>query len=322
MNSLLENRILPISRQGTAQNSTNGCDAESFAAANLILATRSEISWGSREEDGRKIDLFLSCDHPWFSKERIIILCQVKSGQSYGEMLNRGFNLKKAAYVSAQRTTHSILVLWVNRDENLSFWAYIHPNSKYSRNGFGSYHKITPATYFDLARCVSREMNITEGGKGVTIRKRNTDYKLRRRNVYDSYSGVQSVFCPVLGKVEVTRLGWRHMFRKGRAKKFKESSLDCIPYIKKILAQKPTEHAITSIDEWDKNNFSYRKAEHLLKFDKVTISSPEEKNREICVVARILEEIRYPCDWTTSAMMSQCIERRVVLRTIYHKPKG
>lgn len=297
-------------------------DAESLAAAQLVLATRAEISWGSREEDGRKIDLIFSCDHPWFPKERMLVLSQVKSGKTYGETLSKGFKLKKQAYISAQRTTHSILMLWIDRDNDKSFWAYIHPNSKCAVNTYGIYHTVTPATYYDLARCVSRELNLPIGGRGVIIRKRSSDFRVRRSNVNNFYKNIGHSFSPVLGDIEFTRLAWRHMFRKERAKSHKEASLDIIPYSKKILSQKPTEHAITDVKEWSNDGYCYRRAEHLLKFEQLRLCTSSNTFKDITAIVRILEEIRYPVDWKTTAMLSQKVTRRCVLKTIYHKDRG
>ncbi|WP_429091404.1 hypothetical protein [Aeromonas veronii] len=318
--SLMQHLPQPRVKQTVEFNAVNGSDAESLAAAELILATRAEISWGSREEDGRKIDLILSCDHPWHQNERMIILSQVKSGSTYGEALIKGFKLKKPAFTSAQRTTHSILMVWVDRDNNKSYWSYIHPNSKSSANIYGSYHEISPATYFDLARCISRQINRPVGGKGVIIRKRTSDFRIRRSNVNNFYKDKKTAFCTVLGEIELTRLGWRHMFRKARASSHKEASLDAIPYIDKILAQNPTEHAITDIKFLEKENYKYRQTEHLLKYSQVELSSVDRGTKiKTTVIIRVLEEIRYPSDWKVTAMLSQKIERRCVLKTIYHK---
>lgn len=66
----------PINRrlETRAENIDNGNDAEVLAASFLVMAIGAEISWGSRNEDGRKIDLICSYDHPWFDKERLFFL--------------------------------------------------------------------------------------------------------------------------------------------------------------------------------------------------------------------------------------------------------
>lgn len=320
MTSLLLSKTLPTISQTRSLNILNGSDAESLVAAKLLLALRAEISWGSREEDGRKIDLFLSCDHPWFKKDRLIVLSQVKSGSTYGNTIpSGGFTLKKQAYIKAQRTTHSIFMLWLDRDSDKAFWAYIHPHSNTTTNDYGVHHSLTPATYFDLARCVSRDFNIISDGKGIIIRHRSSNLIGRRKKVLNDYRSFQTVFCPTLGNIEITRLGWRHMFRKGRSLKHKKTSLNTIPYIKKILHHKPSEHAITHIKEWTSKGFCYRRAEHLLKYNSVQLSVRNEEMKTVTVISRIIEEIRYPSNWLSTAMLSQQVERRLVLKTIYYK---
>ena len=86
--------------------------------------------------------------------------------------------------------------------------------------------KVVSATYFDLARCVSRDLNIVSDGKGIIIRQRTSTLNIRRKNVLRTYRAFDKVFCPSLGTIETTRLGWRHMFRAGRSVKHKKTSLN------------------------------------------------------------------------------------------------
>ena len=101
-----------------------------MATAILAMAVGGEICWGSRNEDGRKIDLICSYDHPWIPKERIIFLVQVKLGDSYGKRTVSGFKLKTNAITSVQRSTHSMCFIWVDRNTESLFWAYISPWDK------------------------------------------------------------------------------------------------------------------------------------------------------------------------------------------------
>src|SRR5690554_7757419 len=85
-------------------NISNGNDAETYSASKLLAALGAEVSWGSRNEDGRKIDLIASYDHPWYD-ERIIFLVQVKSGKSYGVKLPNGFKLLTRAKKEDRKST-------------------------------------------------------------------------------------------------------------------------------------------------------------------------------------------------------------------------
>ena len=83
--------------QAKKYNQINGNNAECLVAGKLLLCLQGEVSWGSRNEDSRKIDLFISFDHPWIQKERVLLLTQVKSGKKYGTISQdgRSFTLNK-----------------------------------------------------------------------------------------------------------------------------------------------------------------------------------------------------------------------------------
>ena len=153
--SLLLSRPLPTPLQGRPQNPINGSDSESYVLAKIVLACRGEGHWGSREEDNSKIDLFFSAEHPWVKRERLIILTQVKSGESFGSTLSHGFKLKAKAKSAAIRTTHPVCVVWVDRDINRIFWAYVHPATTASDQEYGAYHEVAPPMIYDLARCAA-----------------------------------------------------------------------------------------------------------------------------------------------------------------------
>lgn len=318
--SLLASRPIPTVLETRQFNSVNGSDAESYAMSQFILACRGEGHWGSREDDNSKIDLILSFEHPWASKERMLILSQVKSGATYGHLLEKGFVLNSAAKKAAKRTTHHICVVWVDRTNRKAFWAYIHPNTTLKNQTYGEYHLITPATRFDLAHCMSMVRAGETGAKGIHVRRRNSLLNNRRAFVKKRYSEQKEITSPVLGKIELTRLGWRHMFRKSRREENKATSLDIIPYLRNLLVRFPSTHAITSSDVRDYGCFTYQRREHLLKFNnlEVTYAKGEGKNK-VCAYIRVIEEIRYPKDWTNAVMLSQQVERRVVLKSAYYK---
>ena len=79
---LLISDKLPVAEFSRKNNHDNGNEAEFLSASSLISAFGAEIRWGSRNEDGSKIDLFISFNHPW-KEDRIILLVQIKSGNGY-----------------------------------------------------------------------------------------------------------------------------------------------------------------------------------------------------------------------------------------------
>lgn len=291
--------------------------------AKIILACRGEGQWGSRQDDSSKIDLIFTTEHPWHAGERMLVLCQVKSGVTYGAIQKNGsgFKLMGAAKSAAKRSSHDICVVWVDRDTDRAFWAYIHPNSKSDVQAYGLNHEVSPAMVWDLARCMAgRNSWGGQGGAGVVLPADTSQFKVRRKFALEIYKRQKVVQSPILGNIELTRYGWRHMFRSSRASKNKNSSLNIIPRLHAILNQKPSVVAITSCRIYDRGNNSHRVCEYLLKYGNVTIFKKHDSDtRGVTVHIRVVEEVRYPRDWTSKAMLSQSIERRVVLKSAYYK---
>jgi hypothetical protein len=321
MNStLLKHKHISKPNQTRAFNVDNGNDAEVLSASILLKAMGAEISWGSRNEDGRKIDLICSYDHPWIYKERLIFFAQVKSGPTYGKITNNGFVLLGAAKKAAQRTSHPICLIWVDRDTNSNYWAYIHPFSTSSSQEYGNNHLVNPATRFDIARCQAKIIPGKNEGSGIIIRKVTGNLKERRDFALAQYKNLKNknVINPNLGKVEFTRVGWRHMFRKRRLSINKSKSIETIPYLDKILENKPSKIYITSNSLEKTRGYEVRTSEYVLTYDKVDIYENQERKR-VSVIVRLLEEIMWPEDWLTNSMLSQLVERRLVLLSAYYK---
>ncbi len=320
MTSLLVSRPQSESQQGRPENSINGSDAESFALARVLLACRGEGQWGSREEDSSKIDLIFSTKHPWYSRDRMLVIGQVKSGGSYGAASKSGFTLKSSAKKSAKKTSQGICVVWVDRDLNQIFWAYVHPNSNSGSQEYGEHHRVTPAMVFDLARCSANSGLGPAHGRGIIVSPSQKPLAERRKNSLKAYRTAGQVLSPNLGTIEFTRLGWRHMFRRSRSAKNKSSSIDLVPYLPNLLGHHPWASSVTSVNYEVRNGYEYRTCEHLMKFNGVQIyDSKLAHTKHVMAYVRVIEDVRYPCNWAERAMLSQLIDRRVVLKSAYYK---
>jgi len=286
-----------------------------------VKACSGEIIWGSREEDNSKIDLVLSCEHPWYAGERMLVLCQAKSGPAYGELRPTGVKIKTRAIREARRTTHSICILWVDRDTGRGFCSYINPFSRLENQILGKHHEVSPASLYDLARQMSYDRPVKTGASGLIIRQRSSDLTARRSSVKTAYRSIKTVFSPTLGEIELTRIAWRHMFRKGRSAPHKQASLDIIPYLSNILSQKPSATSIVNSSDWISGKYSYRNIEYLLRYDRARMARVTQKGKpsKIQILIRVIEEVRYPADWAMHAMLTQLVERRLVLKAAYHK---
>lgn len=321
--TLLKSKPRPIIQETSDFNSLNGNDAEILAASKMVLACGAEISWGSRNEDGRKIDLIVSFDHPWFEKERLMLFVQVKSGDTYGRITKDGFILKTAAIKGAQRTSHNICLIWVERTLHKLFWAYIHPNTISKGKEYADYHVISPAIRFDLARCQAKILPIKEGGLGVIISPSLGDIKTLRKRALEKYRELnrKKIVNPYFGEIEFTRIGWRHMFRKSRSVDYKKASLDVVGHLEKIIIDKPSNIYCSDFEfPTAQANYQYRKMEYVLHYKSVMLFNRTTKKTENTeVIVRLLEEIRWPVDWGNKSTLTQMIDRRVVFLSCYYK---
>lgn len=307
-------------QQTIKQNTSNGTDAEILAASLITAALQGEVRWGSREEDNSKIDLIITFNHPWISSERLFALVQVKSGATYGEKTNKGFKLKKIAIEKAQRTSHAIFIIWINREDHTAYWAYIHPNSPITSRHYKKYNQVSPATRYDLVRYIMRHNNKNAGGRGIIIKEKTHPISQLRKQIKNSYKKMNIIHNPTFGEINCTRMAWRHMFRAGRNRKYKQRSAALIPYLDKIVSQPPSEQHTTAYQLSTREDFEHRTIEHLLKYNETKLYDRSKQELIKCsVIVRIIEEIRYPKNWARNAMLSQRVERKTVLKSAYIK---
>ena len=163
-------------------NNKNGLDSEVFAGAYLIMATGGELSWGSRAEDGNKIDLLLSFPNQWGSRGRKIVLAQVKSGPSYGKVhLKKGVmeaELFRKVFEKSFTGTNDMLLLWVDRKKNRCFWTYVFRGARPAKRMLHARQLISPALRYDLARIIGSRQK--DGGRGLLFSATAHDFRTLR----------------------------------------------------------------------------------------------------------------------------------------------
>ena len=323
MRSLLRTQPAPKVDLTRNANSERGDEAERFAAAQLLLATRSELRWGSRNEDAGKMDLELVLDHPWSEGDRIRMAVQVKSGPTYGAVAGGKVRLRKRLIDEAARETHAVCALWVPLDRSAVYWTYVHPATRSETKDLGLLHRVTPMTRFALTRCYSREAPGPKGGVGVNISGKVRELSVHRSTSKEEYRtlGAAPPKSPVLGRIRVTRFGWRHMFRRSRAERNKNSSLQTIPHLRALLGQVPTTHWLQDPEQFSAGEMTHVSALHVLSYDSVRYFPPgSAESQPRRVVIRLREDVRFPTGWEHVSMMSPLVERRVTLLSSYHKP--
>lgn len=300
-----------LSRQMNAQN---GNDAEILSASTLIQALNAEVRWGSRNEDNSKIDLFLSFDHPWLPRERVILLAQIKSGPSYGAVNNGRLKLYKRSFKEVKRIMNNICLVWINQNEGENYWSYIHPNSNSKVTEYGRNHLVTPALRFELARCLTRDHSFNiKGGKGIILDFKlfHNDFSTYRKNVKNIYRQSSESYNPLFGNVSLTGFGWNHMFRKSRELSYKTNSLFVIPYLKTLLKRQPSRYWINRLEITNRKDYEFSQSEYVLFYEGITTNTGKSGR----VTIKLIEEIGFPISWKSESLLSQRIIRHVILKS-------
>lgn len=320
-------------------NDKNGHDSERFVASSLTLALDARISWASRKEDNAKADFITTMLHPWIENRAEVILTQIKSGKTFA-CINPSnkyvLKLDKSKFNIFTNQNHHTLICWVDRDENDIYWFVIKSTAKFYRAVYGSTHKLSPATKFDLVRVING-FGDRDGGKGLQFAVRNgnssvsflkydnASFKEIRNNAKKEYNRLKKINCTsnIFGEIQITNYGWRHMTRESRWNDYKVSSYEIIPILSHILTRSPSKHFIQNHwSESDKDS-EYRKTEYLLEYHNVlkfNIDKSELSSTNVFV--KLIEIIKYPIDWKKNARLSQSIERRVYFKSIYYKSKS
>lgn len=303
-------------------NPQNGNDCEIISASNLMQALNAELSWGSRNEDNSKIDLLLSFNHPWIKGRRTLLLTQVKSGNSFGKIENNKIRLYSKGIKQAKESQNSICLIWYDHRTKENYWAYVHNNTKVKLVELGKNHILSPATRFEIARCISRSSKLKYfNSRGLTLDFKYIDpskLNIFRKKIKAIYKNFKTIHNPLYGQISITNFGWKHMFRKSRLKKFKNESLIILPYLKQILSFQPDRHWIISFDSHCHKNFTILNYEHVLRYEGI---KNNQNQNTFEIVIKLVEEVAYPIDWKKENVLSQKVFRKLVLKSTSLKLK-
>lgn len=292
-----------------------GADGEAVAASMLLTAFGAEIRWGSRMEDNRKMDVFISYEHPWHNSERIVLLSQIKAGSSFGRVHTNGIKFYKTTLEKVKRPINDIFLVWFNPDDQQCYWAYVHPNNKTKNYSYGKNHKLTPSIRFEAARIITRNHTFYEKGASwliLNLRASVLSLKDLRKERHSFYNNINVVQNPLLGNIEFTELGWKHMFRASRHRRYKQQSLSLIPYLKHILRCQPTAYWINKFKESKRKDYEFRQYHYVFSYADVKSNTGDERYN---IIIKVIEEIGYPLCWKSETLLSQKILRRVVFQS-------
>lgn len=296
------------------QNPQNGNDSEIISASNILQALGAEISWGSRNEDNSKIDLLISFNHPWNHGQRILLLAQVKSGASFGKV-DKKIKIYRRGIQEAKKSLNNILLVWFDHNTKENYWSYIHQNTNPKIVELGRNHILSPATRFEVARCINKNISQNRfNSRGIILNFKNktSDISNFRKDTKLIYRKHKEITNPLYGNILFTNYGWKHMFRKTRLKKYKLDSLIIIPYLKQLLRFQPDRHWINNFEIQSHNINKIYSYEHVLRYENIKNNITEDKFE---VVIKLIEEVGFPENWKQENLLTQKVKRKVVVKS-------
>jgi hypothetical protein len=306
------------------QNKQNGKSVERYFAANLTITLNARVFWATRTEDDSKVDLVTVMSHPWKDNNVDVIFTQVKSGPTYCNVVKGKLKVKKKQFTNLLNKNHNTLVCWSLADLDTPYWFIIKSNAKYFRTNYNENHKLTPISRLDISRILI-SYNNTNGGKGLTFSVRNNSFLEKRKEAKQIYNNLKTkiIKCPLLGQIEFSRLGWRHITRKDRHNSFKINSFDIMPILEKVLERTPSKHFCNKTDFWSDNLNEYRACEYILTYNDVQcLNKIDGSISATNIYVKILEYTSYRKNWRQVANFSTFINRRVILKSVYYKEKS
>lgn len=309
-------------------NKFNGKSVENYFAGILTPLLNSKVVWASRTEDDAKVDIVTIISHPFIENTIEIVATQIKSGKTYAEVIDDKLIVKVKKFQELLNRSITTMVCWSEANDSNPYWFIIKSNSKYLKEVFNNTHVLCPATKFDIIRILYSSKN-KNGGRGLifSIKNRdfiysNTDFLNLRKRAKNQYRNISKeiLLNPCFGKIEFTRIGWRHITRSSRWNIYMIASFEIIPILDKILRSSPTEHYIFRTEFNKSTETTLREIEYLLRYSDVELFNISTQTKsKVTVYIKLIELCAYRTNWTKNANDYKECKRRVIFKSVYYK---
>ncbi len=265
------------------------------AAAVIGLAVCAETSHATLSEDSAKVDLKISLRHAYVRSADLTVHCQVKAGASYEEKSLDGqviaLSLDSETLSALRLGTQPAMIAWVPPRPSTHVYCQVltERDTLKSRIKMPVNSFVTPALRFEISRAHAfREptgprvrVDMTPRLQGVMQRARTT------------YRQIEVIDNPMVGKLHVTRLAWRHVTRRSKIAARRTASLQAVPYLEHILKQKPDRYRLAEREFLVAGERTLERRTILLWYNDSLRLGGEVRS----LMVRVREDVTYPRDW-------------------------
>jgi len=289
-------------------------------AALLAKAIGAESTPGSMAEDGAKIDLKFSFGS-LLMKGKATIHCQVKTGNSYKAASSTRHAITLANIhkkdLEILGTHRPSMLVWLSGDPvPINLYRFVRRTMK-TPVDIRVQFSITPAFHLDMSRELA-SMGST-GFPRITLPPPPPDDKAlmaQARTAYRALKKAGAIPAALTVPIDVTRMGWRHITRWGRASKKRRRSFRLIPYLPKLLAYRPSRYLIANRVVVTVKDRMVDSREVIFWYEHAILADGVDS----LVLIRIREEIEYPANWMRGVYGRSQIKTRATLLGWWYKP--
>lgn len=311
----LKETIATVKQQQTSAKSTSmdsqvradGAAGARRAAAILGIAACAETSHSTLDQDSAKVDLKITFRHAFCHEKLLAIHVQVKSGQSYransSDNAHFSLNIGRDVVEALSGTTSLGLIVWVPPPPmDRVYWYSNNPRAtiktplRISREQY-----VRPSIRYDLTRLCMHSL-WTRGFLMQTVSKIDTqaDESRIHQRARDAYNAMKAAEWknPLVGNLHVTRLAWRHVTRRSKARDLRVMSLRAVPYLKAFLEQAP-DRFVCNQGPIENNGRYLIETRHLVCWYRQALSMD---NNNYSLMLRIKETVSYPSNWDNTPL--------------------
>jgi hypothetical protein len=299
--------------------SADGAAGERWASTLLTAAVCAQAMHATSDEDDDKLDLKLSFEHAFRTHARISAHCQVKSGPSWLSSANtKAFHLKNIdeRTIDALRNgTRPSLLVWVPpAPRSGAFWyAFGLRRSDRTPLKIPRWHRISPALRYDLTR-VFEMCTRTRQANRLDVSREVAGLK----DVKSAYARLAKTYHhPLMGVVNVTRFGWRHVTRLSKPKKQRQQALRLVPYLPGFLTHAPDRFSMTC-DPLVAEGSELKRRAWIWCWYRNALRIDDVPHR---LLIRFREEVRFPARWWDRPLSVTDVKQSAVLESWWSKPE-
>jgi hypothetical protein len=182
-------------------------------------------------------DFIVEFQSPYCPNALLHLGVQVKTGFSFCKDLGNRFKfhrITKSTISDWHKTPLPILFVWVHPEkENSAYWHFCDPKQPTQQIVIPKSRKITPCTKYDIARkLISWKLGRQVQSGALFAPPLKTGIRDAAKIYYKSLKNRAKPINPLLGPVDITWRGWRHITNQKRSGSDISQSLQLLPVLK------------------------------------------------------------------------------------------